>query len=31
MTMNTDAKIDEELTCEFKIDMRNMKNFNQST
>ena len=31
MTMNNDAKIDKELTCEFKIDMRNMTKFNQST
>ena len=31
MTMKNDAKIDEELTCQFKIDMRNWTNFHQST
>ena len=31
MTMKNDAKIDEELTCQFKIDMRNLKNFDPST
>ena len=31
MTMKNDAKIDEELTCQFKIDMRNSTNFDQST
>ena len=31
MTMRNDAKIDEELTCQFKIDMRNLTNFDQST
>ena len=27
MTMENDTKIDEELTCRFKIDMRNFTNF----
>ena len=31
MTMKNDAKFEEELTCRFKIDMRNLKNFDQST
>ena len=31
MTMKNDTKIDEELTCRFKIDMRNFRNFDQST
>ena len=31
MTMKNDAKIKEELTCQFKIDMRNLKNFGPST
>ena len=31
MTMNNDAKLEEELTCQFKIDMRNLTNFDQST
>ena len=31
MTIKNDAKIDEELTCQFKIDMRNLTNFDQST
>ena len=31
MTMKNDAKIEEELTCQFKIDMRNLTNFDQST
>ena len=26
-TMNNDAKIEEELTCQFKTDMRNLMNF----
>ena len=30
MTMENDTKIDEELTCRFKIDMRNFTNFDQS-
>ena len=31
MTMNNDAKIEEELTCQFKTDMRNLTNFDLST
>ena len=31
MTMKNDTKIDEELTCRFKIDMRNFTNFDTST
>ena len=31
MTMKNDAKIEEEVTCQFKIDMRNLTNFNFST
>ena len=31
MTMNNDAKFEEELTCQFKIDMRNSTNFDLST
>ena len=31
MTMKNDAKIEEEITCQFKIDMRNLTNFDQST
>ena len=31
MTMNNDAKIEEELTCQFKIDMKNLTNFDLST
>ena len=31
MTMKNDAKFDEELTCQFKIDMRNFTNFDPST
>ena len=31
MTMKNDAKFEEELTCQFKIDMRNLTNFNKST
>ena len=31
MTMTNDAKIEEELTCQFKIDMRNLTNFDPST
>ena len=27
MTMKNDAKFEEELTCRFKIGMRNLKNF----
>ena len=31
MTMKSDAKIEEKLTCQFKIDMRNLTNFEPST
>ena len=31
MAMNNDTKIEEELTCRFKIDMRNFINFDPST
>ena len=31
MTVNNDAKIEDELTCQFKIDMRNLTNFDPST
>ena len=31
MTMRNDAKFEEELTCQFKIDMKNLTNFNPST
>ena len=31
MTMKNYAKFDEELTCQFKIDMRNFINFDPST
>ena len=31
MTMKNDAKIDEELTCQFKIDMRNFSDFDPCT
>ena len=31
MTMKNDARFEEELTCQFKIDMRNLTNFNLST
>ena len=31
MAMNNDAKLEEELICHFKIDMRNLTNFDQST
>ena len=31
MTMKNDAKFEEELTCHFKIDMRNLINFDSST
>ena len=31
MTMKNDAKIEEELTCLFKIDMRNLTQFDPST
>ena len=31
MKMTNDAKFEEELTCQFKIDMRNLTNFDPST
>ena len=31
MTMKNDTKIEEELTCRFKIDMKNLTNFDSST
>ena len=31
MTMKNNAKFEEELTCQFKIDMRNLTNFDLST
>ena len=31
MTMKNDTKFEEELTCQFKIDMRNLMNFDLST
>ena len=31
MTIKNDAKFEEELTCQFKIDMRNLANFDLST
>ena len=31
MTMKNDAKIEEELTCQFKIDMKNLTNFDLNT
>ena len=31
MAMKNDAKIEEELTRQFKIDMRNLTNFDPST
>ena len=31
MRMKNDAKFEEELTCHFKIDMRNLSNFGPST
>ena len=30
MTLKNDTKIEEELTCRFKIDMRNFTNFDMS-
>ena len=30
-TMKNDAKLEEELTCQFKIDMSNLTNFDPST
>ena len=31
MTMKNDVKIEEELICHFKIDMRNLTNFDSNT
>ena len=31
MAMTNDAKFEEELTCQFKIDMRNLTNVDPST
>ena len=31
MTLEGDAKFEEELTCQFKIDVRNLTNFDSST
>ena len=31
MIKKNDAKIEEELTCQFKIDIRNLTNFDPST
>ena len=31
MALTNDAKFEEELTCQFKIDMRNLTNFDPST
>ena len=31
MAMTNDAKFEEELTCQFKIDIRNLTNFDLST
>ena len=31
MTMKSDTKIEEELTCRFKVDMRSLTNFYSST
>ena len=31
MTMKNDEKLEEEFTCRFKIDMRNLTNFDPST
>ena len=31
MAMTNDAKFEEELTCQFKTDMRNLTNFDPST
>ena len=31
MTMKNDAKFEKELTCQFKIDMKNMMNVDPST
>ena len=31
MAIKNDAKFEEDLTCQFKIDMRNLMNFDSST
>ena len=31
MTRKNDSKFEEELSCQFKIDMRNLTNFDKST
>ena len=31
MTMKNDTRFEEELTCQFNIDMRNLTNFDPST
>ena len=31
MTLECDAKLEEQLTCDLKNDMRNLANFDQST
>ena len=31
MTMKNDSKLEEELTCQFKIDTRNLKTLDRST
>ena len=31
MTIKNDAKVEEELTCRFKIDMGNLENFDSNT
>ena len=31
MTMKNDAKFEEESTCQFKVDMKNLTNFDLST
>ena len=31
MVMKNDARFEEELTCHFKIDMKNLRNFDPST
>ena len=31
MTLKNDAKFDKSLTCQFKIDMKNLMNFDPST
>ena len=31
MTMKSDTKIEEELTCQFKVDMKNLMNFGPGT